>query len=239
MKKLYLNPQDPYSVLNKSFSWRWWPILKFELIAKVGELFLRRSAPQKGDKPLLHLGCGGNYLPDFVNADFYYYAFKFGNNKPKVDWMIDLRKPLSCPDNFWDGVFTEHTLEHLTPADNLALLRELFRTMKDGAFIRICVPGLTETIKTFQENPDEDTIAYKNSLPYQTLAEAIWGLTQQWGHLSTFDADFLVSLLSIAGFKNCRVVSFRIGNDKRLLQDSPDRKLGSLYVEAQKLGSSQ
>ena len=235
MKKLYLDPQNPYSVLNKSYLWHWWPLLKFDLIGRFGEFFLSKPPPQKESDPLLHLGCGGNYLKGFINADFYYYAFKFGKNKPQIDWLLDLRKPLNCPDNFWAGVFTEHTLEHLHPSDNYLLLKELFRTMKNGAYIRICVPGLMETIRAFQPDPDEAIIEYKNTLPYTTLAEAVWGLTQQWGHLSTFNAEFLTALLAEAGFSNCVEVAFKVGNNPKLIQDSPERHLGSLYVEAQKI----
>jgi hypothetical protein len=60
----------------------------------------------------------------------------------KPDWCADLRHPLRCPDDFWDGVFTEHVLEHLAPRRVRNLLSELKRTTRDGGIIRIVVPDL-------------------------------------------------------------------------------------------------
>jgi hypothetical protein len=32
---------------------------------------------------------------------------------PPPEWVMDATKPWKCPDNYWDGIFTEHVLEHL------------------------------------------------------------------------------------------------------------------------------
>ena len=63
--------------------------------------------------------------------------------------MLDLRYPLNCPDSVWDGVFTEHTIEHLYPNQVYHLLMELYRTMKDGTVIRITVSDLKKYIEFY------------------------------------------------------------------------------------------
>lgn len=59
------------------------------------------------------MGCGHNKFVGWINADFY-KGPKFWKKYPnKPDWMSDLRYLLNCDSNYWDGVFTEHTLKHL------------------------------------------------------------------------------------------------------------------------------
>ena len=73
-------------------------LIKFEGRSLLGRLLKWDAAPAGDTGPrLLHLGCGENRLPGFVNADF--FVFKAPGSKP--DWMLDLRFPLRCPDNCW------------------------------------------------------------------------------------------------------------------------------------------
>jgi hypothetical protein len=65
-------------------------------------------------------------------------------------------------------------------------------------------------------------------------AIAISSLTQQWGHVSTWDKHLLIDILAEIGFVNVSQVDFQQGSDKSLLRDYQGRKWESLYVEAQK-----
>ena len=51
----------------------------FEAKSFVGRILKLNKCPEDGSK-LLHLGCGTNYFPEFVNADFY-GGFKFWKKK--------------------------------------------------------------------------------------------------------------------------------------------------------------
>lgn len=208
-------------------------LLRFELSSFLGRMLYNKKTPYKGSVNLLHLGCGDTYFEEFINADFYYLRW-LPWRKEKFDWLLDLRYPLNCTDNYWDGVFTEHTIEHLTFSQNLALFKELNRTMKKNSWIRICVPGLEECLDAYSENPSEDGKLLKADNPLASKAEAIYHLTQNYGHQSVWDSDLLGQFLEKANFRNCQKVSFLNGNDKSLLKDKPERKLGSLYFEAQK-----
>jgi len=198
-------------------------IIKFEIVSFLGRLFLNRKPILKqNDKNLLHLGCANNYFENWVNADFFSY-------KRKLDWMLDLRFPLHCDDNVWDGVFTEHTLEHLYPVQAIQILKEVYRTMKPGAMLRITVPDLQKYIdyslgKTVHTKFNE----------WKTGCEAIRTLTQDYCHLSVWDSILLERCLKEIGFINVQTVSFMHGSDPSLLRDSKERSWETLYIEAQK-----
>jgi len=102
----------------------------------------------------------------------------------------------------------------------LKLFKELHRTMKTGAWMRICVPGLEETLSQPLQN--------------STQAEQIYHLTQNYGHLSVWDADLMFEVLRDAGFFTMHKASYLKGTDKRLICDSEERSVGSLYLEVQK-----
>jgi hypothetical protein len=92
--------------------------------------------------------------------------------------------------------------------------------MKKSSWLRICVPGLDQSLSQQKQG--------------RTKAEIIYSLTQNWGHLSVWDADLMTEVLNDAGFTTVRIVDFMQGTDKQLLQDSQGRQSGSLYVEVQK-----
>jgi predicted SAM-dependent methyltransferase len=206
------------NIYRNDFVRNWKNLFIWELISLFGRLFLSGKPPQK--YRLLHLGCGNIYLEGFVNADFYYkIRIPLLRKSTKYDWLLDFRYKFKCDDDYWDGVFTEHTLEHLHYSDCLKLLKELHRTMKKGSYLRICVPSL------------ESLIQQGNG---KITAEAVYNLTENYGHVSVWDVDLMLEVLGDAGFTSMRKVDYLAGSDKRLLQDSIDRSKESLYVEAQK-----
>lgn len=67
------------------------------------------------------------------------------------------------------------------------------------------------------------------------LCELIMDFTQNWGHLSTWDKEFLTQVMGDAGFVNITVVDYGIGGrDKRLIKEESCRKEESIVIEAQK-----
>jgi predicted SAM-dependent methyltransferase len=229
-----LNATSINSIFNKYYLWNWKGILEFEFRSALGRTFLNKK-PVRTEVNILHLGCATNYIDGWVNADFFYYRkFLFWKEQPKVDWLLDIRYPLNCPDDYWQGVFTEHTLEHVHPDDLLKLLKELHRTMKSGAWIRIIVPGLDEALKAYEEPNSEEGKWMRNELGLSTRAEMIRYLTQNWGHLGVWDAELMCKMLGMAGFSECQKSEFGKSNDMNLVKDLEARKVGSLYVEARK-----
>jgi predicted SAM-dependent methyltransferase len=198
-------------------------LLNFELRSLYGRtLQNRKPVLNRSGENLLHLGCGSNEIQGWINADFF-------SLKRKLDWMLDLRYPLNCDDNVWDGVFTEHTLEHLYPDQVASLLKELHRTMKPGAWIRISVPDLQKYVNYYCHK--EVDVEFSQ---FRTGCEAIRTLTQDSIHLSVWDSQLLKKFLESAEFINVQKVSFGQGTDGLSIQDLESRAWESLYMEAQK-----
>lgn len=201
--------------------------LHFELLSLLGRLLpFRRSPPDLGAPRLVNL-CGGASVPGWVNAEFFKIDRHF-LRVPRDHWGVDLRYPLPCPSDHWDGVLSEHTLEHLCPRDGLRFLRELHRTMKPGAWARVVVPDLAKYVAAYQGSPPSPEFSQ------WTGAELIWALTQNWGHRSVWDAELLGRTLREVGFVDVREVAFMEGTDARLLRDRADRAWESVYLEARK-----
>ncbi|MFH1360099.1 MAG: methyltransferase domain-containing protein [Candidatus Omnitrophota bacterium] len=179
---------------------------------------------------LLNLGCGQEIFEGWVNADFFKGFIPWRKYTWKPDWMLDLRYPLRCDDNLFDGVFCEHTIEHLYPQEVSQLLRETLRVMKPGAWLRISVPDLEKYVNFYA---GEGTLENFTSR-WATGCEAIRSLTQNWLHYSVWDYTLLERFLREAGFSQIRKVGFMEGSDAHLLRDSEERRWESLYMEAQK-----
>jgi predicted SAM-dependent methyltransferase len=235
MMMLQTDNKDFTDILDRTYRWDWLSLLKFEFSGKLGSIFYSKKAPiLKSDRQLLHLGCGGNYLQGFVNADYYFLRWLPWRDRSQYDWLLDFRKPMKCPDNHWDGVFSEHTIEHLQPSECLILFKELYRTMKLGAIVRICVPGLDETLEAFSSELSNQGIKFRSKYKIISRAHAVFHLTQNNFHLSVWDIELFKSMLESVGFRDVIKRSFNEGADKELLKDLPEREVGSMYIEAVK-----
>lgn len=200
----------------------------FELRSFIGRRFMNRMPRFAGDgERFLNLGCGVSRFEGWTNADFFPDCRPW--KRHSLEWMLDLRYPLNCDDETWDGIFSEHTLEHLYPDRALALLKELRRTMKTGAWLRVTVPDLRKYVSCYVGGGSGEGFGQ-----WPTGCEAIRSLTQNWGHLSVWDAPLLGRFLEDAGFLAVKEVGFGEGADARLLKDSPERCWETLYMEARK-----
>ncbi len=210
-------------------------VFKFETISLLGRLFYSRMpkvSNKPGDKNYLNIGCGYNMYEKWVNADFFHFPLKFWKKSHRIvpDWMLDFRYKLKCNDNIFDGVYTEHTLEHLTPREVFALLKETFRIMKPGAQLRIIVPDIKKYVSFYQG----EVVDEQFSKTFDSGIEGLRNVTQNYLHCSVWDIHLMTELLESIGFENIREVQFGEGSNKDIIKDSIDRKWESLYVECQK-----
>ncbi len=193
----------------------------FELKSWLGRrLYRARPATER----YLHVGCGANVLPGFENLDFY--------SLRRREWTRrivshDLRFPLPYPEKSFAGAYSEHCLEHLYPDQALRLLGELHRVLKPSAVFRCVVPDLGKYIDFYNGKPVDPEFAR-----FRSGCEAIWSLTQNWGHLSVWDAPMLIGELRAAGFTEAGQRRFGEGRNAELLVDSSERRWESVYVEA-------
>ena len=224
MNKIYPNYSEP-NLLR---------MIIFEINSWIGRNFFKRKSKiqKSNDVPLLvDLGVGQNFKEDWVHVDFFLPRFrKFWKSLPKnrrPEIETDLRYPLNCPDNIVDGIYSGHMLEHLYPKHAYNLLREIFRVLKPGCWLRINVPDLRVAVDVYNGKTEDARYKYK--------AEAIAHLTQNWGHHSVWDEELLSAALVMQGFINVKKVEFGVeGSDIRLIKEEEIRNHGTVVIEAQK-----
>ena len=176
----------------------------------------------------LNLGSGdkGVKSAHWINVD--------GYAQPNVHFRLDLRQRLPFVDGFFDGVFTEHVLEHFNREEGLALLNECLRVLKPRGSIRIIVPDGGKIIKTYFDDPSE---LLRHRGPGFACAMDIVNsyFRQGYEHQFMYDREMLQHQLSSVGFACIRSVSFKQGKVPKLLIDNEDYEWESLYMEAEKL----
>jgi SAM-dependent methyltransferase len=211
----------------------------FETFSYFGRVFSRPLKLGQG-KNYVNLGCGPNLVRGWINIDF--FAAK------GIDYAADLRYPLKIADASVDGIFSEHTLEHLAYPDADRLLGECHRIMKPGTRFRIVVPDVSLFISNFNSGDNAwfaewerlyftaSTDAERRQRRLGSPLEALSFVTQEYGHRSCWDFQTLSNHLRKIGFVDIVHCDFMKGSDPSLLvdQDEADRKFVSLYVEAAK-----
>ena len=169
---------------------------------------------------------GGGH--NIINADFFSHLKPYKNySTPKPQWQLDMRYPFKCPNDVFDGVFTEHVLEHFYIDYARALLKEIYRILKPNGTLRLSVPDLGFRIQEYLKDKQNDsTKAY--------ASEHIRKLTQEYLHLSVWDYERLYYECERIGFVDIALSQFGNGRDKNLIFDLKEREYETLYVEASK-----
>ena len=179
------------------------------------------------NKVLLNVGCGPFPDDNFINLD---YAWT-----PQLDVCWDIvKKPYPFPDQSFEGIFTEHCLEHIPFDKCLENLKEFYRLLKPGGTVRIIVPDGEIYCDLYEKRKTDPSV----TLPYGenegTAMISINRIFRNHGHLFIYDFETFKYLLMQAGFTVINKEHFSTGNDQRLLIDRPERAIESLYVEAVK-----
>ncbi|MBK8640421.1 MAG: methyltransferase domain-containing protein [Chromatiaceae bacterium] len=84
--------------------------------------------------PLLNLGCGSRFHPDWINMDV-------APADPRVI-RVNLSQGIPLPDRHCAVVYHAAVLEHFRPVDALGLLAECRRVLGPGGILRVGVPDL-------------------------------------------------------------------------------------------------
>ena len=211
--------------------------LRFDIRSKLGRLLSRSLKLNSENANFINLGSGNSYVNNFINIDF------FGNKM--IDYGMDLRYPFKIESNSIDGIFSEHTFEHLSHLEVDNALSECCRILKPEAKIRIIVPDLSILIERYSSNDDEwfqkwhDLVLKDPSRHYMkkyfTNMFAINFTASYYHHKSCWDFESLEKALSIHGFINIRKCDYNVGTPELLIDsDSEDRKLVSIYIEGKK-----
>ena len=210
---------------------------KFEFRSKLGRILSRSLKLNSTNANYINLGSGNSYVNNFINVDF------FGNKM--IDYGMDLRFPFKIETNSIDGIFSEHTFEHLSHLEVDNALNECCRILKPEAKIRIIVPDLSILIERYCSSDDEwfqnwhDLVLKDPSRHYMkkyfTKMFAVNFTASYYHHKSCWDFESLKKILTSNGFVNIEKCNYNLGTPELLIDsDSDDRKLVSIYIEGKK-----
>lgn len=145
----------------------------------------------------LHVGCGPQILPGWVNVD----------NQPYegVDCVIDVTRVFPFTDARL--IYAEHFIEHLAYTDAVAFLRNCRAALRDDGVLRVSTPNLDWVwvtqyhfgLWTNREQPIHDCFSLNKGF-------------RGWGHQFLYNLPVLTETLHDAGFAN--VVACRYGESE-------------------------
>jgi len=141
---------------------------------KIDELKLHLHNYKEADKKILHLGCGNEYIPGWINLD---------TSGRKLDILFNLdncqNSKIPLQENSIDGFYASHVFEHIN--DTLSMMQELYRLAKNDAkfFIRIPYGSSDDAY----EDPTHKHIYFENSFLYfsqPAYSKADYGYLGDW-----------------------------------------------------------
>jgi predicted SAM-dependent methyltransferase len=149
----------------------------------------------------LQIGCGGNMLEGWLNTDGQMDGW-FHPQSVKLD--ASQLFPIS--DTTFDFVYSEHMIEHIPFWQGQQMLRECFRIMKPGAYIRISCPDFQFLIDLYTNPTDLATqyteVASPDWAPYPNPIFIFNNYVRDWGHQFIYDKPTMTNSLLAAGFEN-------------------------------------
>jgi predicted SAM-dependent methyltransferase len=196
----------------------------------------RRYLRARGQSPAcLHLGCGDQLMNGWLNVDLH---------APRDEAIaFDLRKGLPfLDDESIDYIYHEHFFEHLDRRSGRRLLEESYRVLKRSGHMRIAMPDLDRSIRSYLEGYRDETgefveerrALYGTQLldtPGEVLDMALRG----WEHRFVYGERDILRMVELNGFRNVQRVPYRqsaVAAFTGIESRSPDQS--ALIVEASK-----
>jgi predicted SAM-dependent methyltransferase len=164
---------------------------------KLAKQYIIRSEVRK-----LHLGCGWNLLPGWLNMDHL--------PRCREALYLDVRRPFFFHEETFDYIFSEHMIEHMSYHDGLNMLSECQRVLKKGGRVRISTPDLSFLVKLYCDHKSSlqrEYIAWSNSTfledpPKDNEVSVINNFMRSWGHTFIYDEATLRTAMTQSGFTN-------------------------------------
>ena len=128
------------------------------------------------DKPIrLHLGCGPNIKPDYINVDAWV-------DHPDVVQADILDLPYE--DQSVDEILSEHVFEHIGFEQEEVLWRGCFRVLKPGGKMTIETPDMEWLCRQFLVAPDRFEAFYQRGAKDHYSGHGP-GIDNRWGMITT------------------------------------------------------
>ena len=193
----------------------------------------------------LQLGAGTNNLQGWFNTDYF----------PRNNiFFLDVTKAFPILPDTFDFVFSEHHIEHISYNNAIKMLKEIFRILKPGGYIRVSTPNLKQYLSSYfddthlkaeKEQFVKDWIysGFYNAVNYIPVdnyydAHFVNDIFLNYAHHFIYDFQAMVSILENTGFVNVIDVSLKESSHPEFRQIEAHtgaiEKYFTLSVEAQK-----
>ena len=136
----------------------------------------------QGGVARVNYGCGENLKEGWLNVDL--YPFDAANYK-----LVNLLEKHPFPNESVHFGFSEDVLEHLTQAESIFFISEIFRTLVVGGVLRLSFPGLEGVILRHYSPPSELRIRQGEFEAYTF-----------WDHVHFYSKEEISLLASHIGF---------------------------------------
>jgi predicted SAM-dependent methyltransferase len=184
--------------------------------------------------PGLHIGCGANRLPGWLNTEL----------SPRADEIfLDATRPFPFAANTFDYVYSEHMIEHIPYADAVHMLQECRRVLRPGGIARIVTPDMA-FLKTLLADPLPPHLrAY---VEYARVEHRIGGaevgglhvfnhFMRAWGHQFIYDAPALRALFERAGFASIAECPLEASDHEPLRGLAKSNRMPAGFLEMESL----
>jgi len=121
----------------------------------------------------LHLGCGGDIRPDYINVDLY---------SPHAEIKDDIVELEQLKPGVYEEILTNHTLEHLSFEDAERALRRWYELLQPGGVLNLETPDFKQSCLEFATEQFEN-LADRYSTLLRLKREGNWGIYTTWGRM--------------------------------------------------------
>lgn len=236
----------PPRPINRVFS----PIVALDVA-----LPLKRKALEELGVRGLQSGCGDAVRRHWLNSDYRSlhdeqdqrtapgHVYRVAEDRFFIQHEVP--EPFPIEDESLAWCYSEHFIEHLTLADGIAWLADMYRLLEPGGFVRVSTPDLRKYAQGYVDPTDPflrehgHHIASMVSDP-SAVDRPAFMMNQtfySWGHKWIYDLEEMRFAAVQAGF-SADAVEQRAFRDSRAAEvatiDVPARADESLYVEIEK-----
>jgi predicted SAM-dependent methyltransferase len=185
----------------------------------------------------VHLGCGPDIRPGWVNIDMALrppHDFDPAAHAGTLLVSYDLRQGLPLDGQSCALIYSSHFFEHLEYRNGAALLRDCYRVLKPGGVLRLCMPNYRACFEAYLQHDCDffRLVDYGLAEPEtRTLGDYMTYSLYQFGeHKCFYDEERFQVILSKIGFSVVTTSTFTPEFDI----DSELRRKYSYYIQAVK-----
>jgi predicted SAM-dependent methyltransferase len=155
------------------------------------------------EHPRLHLACGYNMIPGWINTDLL---------PLNGTTIMDFTKPFPYADGSFEAVFCEHSIEHISKSDAKIMCAEVYRVLKPDGRFRVVTPSIEKIATMALSENSEATQAYLNwyrgwaKEPDATVSDTINAMFYKHGHQHLYLRSELCALLKASGFDDIELL---------------------------------